>query len=220
MNTHETNKLFYGQYLYKIQLRNSLASYFREKNLPLARQALDTLRRLDENDEPLLLGKGLRLYQVSDRDYNDAKKLYALFSNFEDYKLRVEQMTLNVYGNNRLWILNVAASISKANIIEFWEPNTNYLSLLQKDTILISEDNGYQYKVTFGNNKGESNFARWAIANPKQVKIGPVCMRELQANGYVSGMYFYARDEKTLQLCSLMTTNIRRIDKLIVKADI
>jgi|TARA_B110000977_G_scaffold41355_1_gene55666 hypothetical protein len=220
LNTHETNKLFYGQYLYKIQLRNSLASYFREKNLPLARQALDTLRRLDENDEPLLLGKGLRLYQVSDRDYNDAKKLYALFSNFEDYKLRVEQMTLNVYGNNRLWILNVAASISKANIIEFWEPNTNYLSLLQKDTILISEDNGYQYKVTFGNNKGESNFARWAIANPKQVKIGPVCMRELQANGYVSGMYFYARDEKTLQLCSLMTTNIRRIDKLIVKADI
>mgnify|MGYP003628070100 FL=1 len=188
--------------------------------MPLARQALDTLRRLDENDEPLLLGKGLRLYQVSDRDYNDAKKLYALFSNFEDYKLRVEQMTLNVYGNNRLWILNVAASISKANIIEFWEPNTNYLSLLQKDTILISEDNGYQYKVTFGNNKGESNFARWAIANPKQVKIGPVCMRELQANGYVSGMYFYARDEKTLQLCSLMTTNIRRIDKLIVKADI
>lgn len=217
MNKHETNKLFYGQYLYKIQLRNSLASYFREKNLPLARQALDTLRQLDETGAPLELGKGLRLYQVSNQDYNDAKKLYAVFTNFKDYKLRIENMSLNIYANNRTWMLDIADSIGKTSIIKFWEPNTNYLSLLKKDTILVSEDSGYQYKVTFGNGKGESNFARWAVANPKQVKIGPVCMRELEANGYVSGMYFYARDEKTLQLCSLMTTNIRRIDKLVVK---
>jgi len=30
-------------------------------------------------------------------------------------------------------------------------------------------------------------------------------------------MYFYARDDRTLQLCNIMLSNIRRIDKLVVK---
>ena len=37
---------------------------------------------------------------------------------------------------------------------------------------------------------------------------------------FVSDLYFYARDEKTLQLCSLMLSNVRRVDKLVVKSDI
>ena len=43
---------------------------------------------------------------------------------------------------------------------------------------------------------------------------------ELLRQGFVNGMYFYARDEKTIALCHLVTSNIRRIDKLLVKSDI
>ena len=45
-------------------------------------------------------------------------------------------------------------------------------------------------------------------------------MKSLETNGYVSDLYFYARDEKTLQLCSLMLSNIRRVDKLVVKSNL
>ena len=65
-----------------------------------------------------------------------------------------------------------------------------------------------------------SGFANWAKNNTKQVKIGPVLMKSLETNGYVSDLYFYARDEKTLQLCSLMLSNIRRVDKLVVKSNL
>ena len=57
----------------------------------------------------------------------------------------------------------------------------------------------------------------WASNNPNLIKIGPKLQQELFVNGYVSGMYFYARDDRTLQLCNLMLSNIRRIDKLVVK---
>jgi hypothetical protein len=39
-------------------------------------------------------------------------------------------------------------------------------------------------------------------------------------NGYVDGMYFYARDDKTIQLCNLMLNNIRRIDRIVSKRNI
>lgn len=220
MKTYETNKLFYGKYFYKLQLRNSLAIYFREKNLPSARQVLDSLQQQRENNQPIQISRGLRTIQVSDQDFYDAKKLYALFSNFEDYMLRVEQMYLNVYADDKQWINIVSKSVNPSNLCEFWEPNSDDIDLLKKDVILIPQDTGYQYKVTFGNKKGEPGFAQWAIANPKQIKIGPICQKVLEQSGYVSGMYFYARDDKTLQLCNIMTANIRRIDKLIVKANI
>lgn len=220
MKIYETNKLFYEKYFYKLRLRNSLAVYFREKNLPLTRQVLDKLQQQKENSIPLEVVRGLRQYYITDQDFSDAKKLYAAFSNFEDYKLRVEQMYLNVYSDNKQWIEGVLRSVSVSSLSEFWEPSTDNIELLEKNVILVPENTGYEYKVTFGSKKGEPEFASWAKSNPKQIKIGPVCYKELQTAGFVNGMYFYARDEKTLHLCNLMTANIRRIDKLIVKANI
>ena len=45
-------------------------------------------------------------------------------------------------------------------------------------------------------------------------------MENLQGHGYVSDLYFYARDEKTVQLCGLMLSNIRRVDKLVLKSSL
>jgi hypothetical protein len=42
----------------------------------------------------------------------------------------------------------------------------------------------------------------------------------METEGWVNGMYFYARDERIIQLCHLMLDNIRRIDKVIYKQDI
>ena len=92
--------------------------------------------------------------------------------------------------------------------------------MLDANTIIVDKDNGYQFRVTLGNKNTDSSFAAWAKKNKKLVKVGYRCLEEIERNGYVNNMYFYARDEKTLQLIALLTDNIRRIDKLVVKSTI
>ena len=40
-------------------------------------------------------------------------------------------------------------------------------------------------------------------------------MNNLESQGFVSDLYFYARDEKILQLLNLFVSNVVRIDKLV-----
>lgn len=217
MQRLETTKLFYGAYLYKLSIRNQIASSFREKNLPLARRDLDTLQRMYEEGSPLLLINGLRSRTVTKQHFIEASKLYNHFTKNEDYKLRVEQNTMSIYSNNLNWINTIIKEIDPENLISLHEPDTNFVSKLTANTIIVSQSNGYEYKVTLGNIANGETFGKWAINNPNLIKIGPALKDALLNNGYVSGMYFYARDSRTLQLCNLMITNIRRIDKLVVK---
>jgi hypothetical protein len=123
---------------------------------------------------------------------------------------------MNVYSNDISWLNTIIYDIGNSiNLISLHEPNPDYV--LTPDTILVDKSNGYQYKVTLGNDCGDETFGMWASNNPNLIKIGPKLQQELFVNGYVSGMYFYARDDRTLQLCNLMLSNIRRIDKLVVK---
>jgi hypothetical protein len=212
----ETTKLFYGEYLYKLTIKNQLSTEFREKNLPNARRVLDNMQQLFEDNQPLQISRGLRVSPLSKEHFSEATKLYTHFSKAQNYKLRVEQQYMNVYSNDISWLNTIIYDIGDSvNLISLHEPNPNYT--LTPDTILVDKSNGYQYKVTLGNDRGDETFGLWASNNPNLIKIGPKLQQELFDNGYVSGMYFYARDDRTLQLCNLMLTNIRRIDKLVVK---
>ena len=220
LKTFETHKLFYGQYLYRLEIRNSLSVFFREKNLPLARSTLDSLHSLYDQGSPLCFNRGLRQINVSEIDFFNATKLYRIFSKAKKYKLRIQSSIMLVYSNDLTWINEIAKQISLDKVISLSKPNDDYKELLNSNTIIIEKDIGYNYKVTFGTGSGEPAFGKWAIANPNLIKLGAIASNEIINSGFVNGMYFYARDEKTLQLCSLMTTNIRRIDKLIVKPNI
>ena len=216
MQRFETTKLFYGEYLYKLTVTNQLSDAFREKNLPHARQVLDNLQQLIEDKHPLVLARGLRVRSISKDHFIEASKLFTHFSKAQDYKLRVEQQILNIYSNDIRWLNTIIYDTSNSpNLISLHEPSPGYT--LTPNTILVDKSNGYEYKVTLGNNSGDNSFGQWATNNPKLIKLGPKLEFELLQGGYVCGMYFYARDERTLQLCNLMLTNIRRIDKLVVK---
>jgi len=220
LRIYKSHKLFYNEYLYRLQIKNDLSSYFREKNFTVTRNTLDKMQRMYDQDRSLELLRGMRVYRVSEDSFFDAKKLYNIFLKFNNFKLRVESLYLNIYSNNKPWLYSIANSINSKNVISFQEPEKSHVKLLKKHTIIIEKDNGFEYKVTLGNNKNSSRFAEWAKNNPNQIKIGPVAYKEMLDDSYVNGLYFYAKNEKTLQLCSLMLDNIRRIDKLIVKPDI
>lgn len=219
---HEKSyKLFYGKYLYRLEIRNSLAAFFREKNLPLARSTLDSLHsQYDLEAKQLFVHRGLRHQIITETEFFDAVKLYSAFVKMDDYKLRVQTNYINIYANDLSWLKNIIKQVSPDRVSSLWQPDESYKKLLTSNTIVIENDIGYEYRVTFGTKEGEPEFLKWAESNPKLIKLGPVLKEELRCRGYVNGMYFYARDEKVLNLCTLITSNIRRIDKLIVKPDI
>jgi len=202
-------------------IHNSIGSIFRDKNLSYAREVLDTLQQQYEEGEPLIVTKFFREIPVTELSFLDARKLYKFLSKTDDYTLRIEGHTVCIYSNNREWLHTLKSAMNKNNLLEFWEPDPNHLSHLEPNTIIVDKNNGFNYKVTLGNKIGDtSGFANWAKNNPKQVRVGSQLQHNLENNSYVADMYFYARDDKTLNLCELMLSNIRRIDKLVVKSDL
>lgn len=217
----QTTKLFWGKYLYKLCISNGIGTIFRDKNLSYAREVLDKLQQQYEEGEPLVVNRFYREMPVKELSFLDARKLYKFLNKHEDWTLRIEGSTTCIYSNNREWLHTLKSALNKKNLIEFWEPDPNHLSQLEPNTIIVDKNNGFNYKVTLGNKIGDtSGFANWAKNNPKQVRVGPQLQHNLEQNSYVADMYFYARDEKTVNLCELMLSNIRRIDKLVVKPNL
>lgn len=223
MKKFETTKLYWDKYLYKLVIYNRIGTIFRDKNLSHARQVLDTMQQLHESGESIKLERHRRVDYIQESHFLDAHKLYKFFSNSkDDYTLRIEGNTTCIYSNDKSWLNSVNFALHYENVLEFWGPNPEHIDILKDvNTIIVDKETPYLYKVSLGRGRmSTTGFANWADKNPKQVKIGPVLKEELLINGYVNGMYFYARDEKTIQLCTLMLDNIRRIDKLVVKTNI
>jgi hypothetical protein len=212
----ETTKLFWDKYPYKLALRNRIGSIFRDKNLSHARSVLDNMQRDYEAGDPIKLERYKRCDFVSESHFLDARRLYKFLSKRNDYTLRIEGVSVSIYALDREWLHTVKSAMHKENLIEFWEPAGS--SILEANTILVKEPFPYKLKVTLGTGSmSTAGFANFAKTNPKQIRLGPVLLQELEQDGYVNGMYFYARDERTLQLCNLMLDCIRRIDKIVAK---
>ena len=179
------------------------------------------MQRSYEEGGPIKFERYMRIDHVTESHFLDARRLYKFLSKTDDYTLRIEGSTTSVYSNNREWLHTVKSAMQKDNLLEFWEPDPTYIDLLDSNTIIVDHDNGYKFKVTFGPAISDTRgFANWAKNNPTQVRVGAQLMHNLENDGYVCDMYFYAKNEKIINLCSLMLSNIRRIDKLVVKADL
>ena len=83
MKKLETTKLFWGKYLYKLAINNSIGSIFRDKNLSHAREVLDTLQQQYESGQPLVLKSFARVLSVSELSFLDARKLYKFLVNYK-----------------------------------------------------------------------------------------------------------------------------------------
>lgn len=217
----ETTKLFWDEYPYKLVLKNKTAHIFRNKNLSYARQILDKMQTSYVENQPLCLTRGFRMDTVTEQQFLDSKKLLHFFSSRDDYRLRIELAYLSIYSFDLSWLNTISKSLGPGSVKELWQPGSNTANLLSKNTVILQENLGYNYRITLGRKSSDTSaFANFVRSNSHLVRVGPVLMNELENNGYVNGMYFYARDDKTIQLCHLMLDNIRRIDKIIYKHDV
>jgi hypothetical protein len=217
LNRFETTKLFYDNYLYKIVVNNSLALLFRDKNLSRAREELDILQHKYERSEPLDSLSGFRRRTITVDEFIEAKNLYTEFCKQDDFKLRVSNPFMQIYSNDYVWLTLLSNKIKST--YEFWEPRTENLQSLDKNVILVNNPVKFKYKITLGH-ACDKNLADWIRKNPDKAKAGTKCLETIERSGYVRGMYFYARDEKIVQLLNLFVTKLARIDKLVYMSNI
>lgn len=207
MKTHETKKLFYDRYPYKIVIRNSLGHIFRDKNWKFARDELDTLQLKYEKSETLSRGT-YRIFTYDIPTFLHAKNLFTFFTNTNvEFKLRVENPNIQVYSCD----YNFLQRLQKlGEVVEFWEPTVQ----LHPNTIISNNPVTHSIKVTLDNDVSPS-LATWIIKNPKLAKAGKTCLEEIRNNGYTKGFYIYVRDERVLSVVTLMLGKILRVDKIV-----
>jgi len=225
----ETKKLHYGKYLYKVAVYNTLAPIFRmefqKEDFSYARKRLDELNLAYKEAQknqisavPLFNVPWKKYYDewVRSDHYFDAITLFRLLKKDVDYKLRIEQNNAQIYTNDREFVKILINNLKFVS--EFWEPDPGNIETLltNKNIILVNKEPKYKYKITFGKGKGSPALAKWIDSNPNLAKAGHVTKKDLYAEAYVKGLYFYVRDQKALTLAQLMIgNNIQRIDELL-----
>jgi hypothetical protein len=223
----ETRKLHYGEYLYKLVLSNSLNIYFRselQKNgkLSYARENLDRLTDNFRNNIPLTRKIFRSEVTVPIDDYFDALDLYKILKTHSDYKIRVDPyMHLTLFSNNKSLLVQIANKL-RSSAKEFWEPaEQNVAALKSKENIIFVKNKPeFEIKVWFNNKTVPSEFANWLRANRDKSRIGDIALHSIEDTGFVNGFYMFVRDEKVLNMVSLLIGHaVRRIDKLVYSED-
>ena len=224
----ETRKLFYSEYLYKLVLRNELNVIFRTElqkkgKLSFAKSQLDELTDAYQNNLPLFKKTWRTAVQVNVNDYLDAMDVYTTLRNSDDYRLGIDPTcTITLFSNNKGFLLGLANNL-KSEHIEFWEPNEDHIKLLTSNVkvVIVDEIPALTLKVYFNSKRVDSGLGSWIIANTDKCKVGTIALECITTHGYLNGFYMYIRDEKVLNLVTLLAGNsIRSVEKLVYKEDI
>lgn len=224
----ETRKLFYSEYLYKLVFRNELSNIFRsdlqkKEKLSYARIELDFLTELKRNSFPMMKKTWRTEVLINEIDYADAIELYSKLKTVDNYKIRIDPChTITLFSNNKTFLLDLANKLHTP-WLNFWEPNVEYVELLKTKTKIqiVDEPPKLPLKVWFNSNRINTDFANWLRANNDKCKIGTIALEGLEKYGYLNGLYIYLRDEKILNLVTLLAgSSIRSVEKLVYRGDI
>ncbi len=215
----ETTKLFYNEYLYKVVVKNHIGAIFRAKNLNHARNELDRMQTQLDEEKFITRTFGIRTEPVSQQDFETSKTMFKMLSTYNqnDYKLRIEGANTSIYSNDIDIIHNIC---SKVPVTELWKPNDAYKDKLDKNTILTDYASPYNFKVTLNANKIDPAFYKWIQRNSDKIKIGKTAL-ECVGKGFALGFYFFVKNEKVLQLISLMIGhNFQTVQRIVCKQDL
>ena len=228
MKRRESNKLFYSEYLYKLVFRNELNIIFRnelqkKEKLSYARSQLDILTEQYRQNQPLLKKQFRSDIVIDVNEYFDAMTVYSSLKISNEYKLRIDPYsTITLFSNNKDFLLELADKL-RTNTTEFWEPNPNYIDILKSKTKIqiVDKRPALPLKVWFNSTRINTDFANWLRSNDDKCKVGKIALESLEKYGYLNGLYIYLRDEKILNLVTLLAgSSIRSVEKLVYRDDI
>ena len=221
LNQHETKKLFFKKYVYKLSLTNELNHIFRSesqksKQLDYAREKLDEWASNYRNGVPLIQTYFRTEREVPMNDYLDAKNLYLQLKSRKDYTIRVENgASLCIYTNDYS-LLETIASKMKTIPEGFWEPAIGTKHLLNNDTIIVDHKPEFPIRIILKDEKISSDFANWLRANRDKSRIGDKALQCIDNHDHMGNFYFHVRDEKVLSIVHMLIGHaIRGIYNLV-----
>jgi hypothetical protein len=221
LQNFNSNTKFYDKYWYKLEIYNSLAHIFREKNFAYSQSCLETIEQDYNKGKELLLKRAFITTPISVNHFLDAKVLYNSFINHrDDFSVRVENPILNIYSNNKEWLLDIDKKVKTE--CKFYQPSDAVKELLdrEKHIIIVKRPTPYKYRVTL-KNRVPPEFAKWIDNNRDKVKIGSSAYKYISSNGWAHGYYFYVTTEKVLSMLSIIIGgNIQRIEEVVVDPNI
>jgi|TARA_B100001093_G_scaffold508738_1_gene571516 hypothetical protein len=191
----------------------------REGTLSHVRKELDKYQLDYENGIPLQRQVWRTTISISQEDFFDAKDIYSrLKSHHKQYIVRIGLGNdIIIYSNNREFLVDLGTTV-RTKSVSFYEPLENIKELLkkEKDIAFVSKKPEFGLRVTLGRKLGSNELASWLKNNTDKSKIGKTALSYLEDQAYVDGLYFYVRDEKVLNLITLLIgDNIRRVQKLV-----
>ena len=228
MKQFESRKLFYSEYLYKLVFRNELHNIFRselqkKEKLSYAREQLDYLTEQYRNNLPLYKKAWRTEVNVDINDYLDAMSVYNNLKKSDEYKIRIDPYSsITLFSNNKDFLVNLGNAL-RTSSAEFYEPDPKYIDLLKSKTKIQIVDDvpALPLKVWFNSTRINRDFATWLRVNDDKCKIGTIALQSLEDYGYLNGLYIYLRDEKVLNLVTLLAgSSIRSVEKLVYRGDI
>lgn len=203
-----TNRLFKGQYQYKVVLIVPGSSVFRSGNMDAT---LKQLQKIDLTKSSDLLFYRSNIKTKEDLDY--AFKLQSCLKQIEDdVKVRVESPWISIYTNNKKCV-NILTKIDESRVKYVSQPSVE--GSIASGTVILPKID-FEYRVTLGKtNKENSAFVEWAQAHPK-VKLTKSCIRDLEKEQSWGGSYFYITGEKNLLVAKMhLGGSINKIEKIV-----
>lgn len=211
MKRNKTPKLFFQEYPYKLVCYTKFANSFRGNDLAYIREMLDQFyNNVKSGNTDLYIRTWRSQIPVTIEDLDEVQTIYNTLSANTDYKLRVEQQWLAIYSKDKDWLYKLGLIV---DAYEWWEPQTE----LEPNVIIMGPKmKGWEYKITLGRNI-PTEFYTWALNNLDKLKVGNRLIKYFKNQTYVEGYYFYVRNEKMLNLVSLvLNQGIQRIDKIVI----
>lgn len=226
---HETKKLFYKKFLYKLSFRFEIGDIFRtwhqrDGRLSYAQEKiLDFKNKLKTNKS--IEYKKYRKIQVTQELIKDAQRIRETLLNCSDYQLRVEAFNLMLYSNSKDDLLKVVKNLETISSFEIWEPDSAVTDLLanEKDVLVVNKPSEFAYKLTLESSPRKKNvdgFKSWAEANRNKIKITDYSLNTLES-GYWKNFNVYVRDDKVLLLLKMVAPDmIKKVEKIVYKGDV
>lgn len=229
LTTHETKKLFYKKYLYKLSFKFEIGDIFRtwhqrDGSLSYAYNKIIEFENKLYNQKSFEYKK-FRKTVVTKDQVDDARKIRELLLANNDYGLRVEMYNLMIYSNSKDDLLEICKNMQTVGSFELWEPDSKVTKLLasEKDLIIVNKPSEYLYKLTLEatpKKKNVDGFKGWAEANRNKVKITDYSLNTI-LDGYWKTFHAYVRDDKVLLLLKMVAPDmIKKVEKIVYKGDI
>lgn len=209
MKVKETRSLFLRKYQYKVVLVCPAATLFRGGDFDGALKELEKMSLITGSPKHHSHWAS-RIKTPDDLEYS--KALCVDLKKLQDFDVRIESPTVNIYTNN-LKDVNGLTKKYKDNVKYISKPPDD-ITLTEGNVVMTKMD--YDFRITMGATKQEySSFIEWAESNAK-VKLTKSCIRDLTRSRSWGGTHFYVTGENNLLLVKMhLGSTLSKVERII-----